>query len=343
VAVNRQTKIPEPDQARIDQEAAEWLMRRSEGPLAHDEETQFERWLRSHPRHNLTFAAMSGVWAHAGGLKHLAHLAESQPRAKVREILRRTLTLHPWLSGSIATLTAAAAAVVIFGALYSTSLQSTGLGETRTVTLPDGSSVFLGARSQIRVNYSDTERRVQLTSGEALFEVKHDPGRPFVVDAGDELVRDVGTRFDINRSDTSVRVYVLQGAVEIRDNHATPAETVPAPVQVLNAGDGMEATHRPASGRQPDNVTYAKSSHSRPDAWRTGWLVYENASLGDVVADVNRYYGPGVDLGPEVAAMRVTASIRTSQIPSFVEALNSALPVNVAREEDGRVHVTARR
>jgi transmembrane sensor len=324
-----------PEQARVDDEAADWLLRRSEGALGPDEEAEFERWLQAHPRHNLTFAAMSGVWAQAGALKHLGHLVDVEPKLPAH----RRIQARRWIAAGIATLTAAAAGIAVFTLLRSVGAQSTGVGETRTILLSDGSSVILGAKSQIRVEYSDSGRRVQLVSGEALFDVKHDPARPFSVDVGGQVIRDLGTRFDINRSDATVRVFVLQGEVEVRDNEPAASPSTHPAVRVLKAGDGLEATFRPVTRGESDTVSYVNSSLGAPDAWRNGWLIYENASLGDVVADINRYYGPGVDLGPGVAEMRVTASIRTSQVSSFLEALNSALPVKVVRNSAGRVSV----
>jgi transmembrane sensor len=321
------------NQARIDQEAAGWLLRRSEGVLAENEEAEFQNWLREHPQNNLTFAAMSGVWAHTGGLKHLAHFAHPEPiQAAPIRVAQRF-----WIWGG---LSAAAATVAALLFLATAGRHSTGVGETQVVSLPDGSSVVLGAKSQLRVKYSETERRVQLVAGEALFDVRHQVGVPFVVEAGGELVRDIGTRFDVNRSESSLRVFVLQGSVEV--TNAAPAETIAAsaPVEVLKAGDGLEASFRKTQGRAP--IRYARTSPSAPDAWRRGWLVYENATLRDVVADVNRYYGPGVQLNPEVADLRVTASIRTSQIPSFLNDLGSALPVKLVRGAEGQIEVSPR-
>jgi transmembrane sensor len=330
------------NQGRIDEEAADWLLRRSERQLGLAEEAEFERWLAAHPQHTLTFSAMSGVWAHAGTLKHLAHFAELGPRVSVWQRLRHSCARRPWVPAAIGAVAAAAIVFAIPLMTILTGTHSTAVGEMRTVALPDGSTVYLGAKSRIRVKFSDAERRVQLVSGEALFEVQHNPARPFVVDAGDELVRDVGTRFDINRSDSSVRVFVLQGSVEISDTTTADIAPLSAAPQVLKAGDGLEATHRKSATAKAEHLSYAESPDRAPDAWRTGWLIYENATLGDVVADVNRYYGPGVTLAPEVAEMRLTASIRTAQISAFLGALHSALPVQVARESDGRIHVTQR-
>ena len=86
----------------------------------------------------------------------------------------------------------AAASLVVAGVLLSAFLlwnfrkyptYSTDIGETRSVTLTDGSTVDLNARSKIRIRFSSFERTVELTEGQALFRVTKDSARPFVVRA----------------------------------------------------------------------------------------------------------------------------------------------------------------
>ena len=56
------------------------------------------------------------------------------------------------------------------------------------VTLADGSQVTLNTGTQLRVSITEHERRAELASGEAYFEIAKDPSRPFVVKAGERLV-----------------------------------------------------------------------------------------------------------------------------------------------------------
>src|SRR3546814_13550732 len=50
-----------------------------------------------------------------------------------------------------------------------------------------------------------------------------------------------------------------------------------------------------------------------PGEWRQGRLEYENSRLADLVADVNRYYAPGVELDESARDVRVTASFRADR------------------------------
>ena len=111
---------------------------------------------------------------------------------------------------------------------------STGKGETKVVALKDGSVVTLNTASEIRVNYSDAVRAVELVRGEALFDVAKNKARPFVVAAGDTSVRVVGTSFTVRHFDAApVQVLVREGIVEV----FKPA-----------AGDAAGARHRQQHG-----------------------------------------------------------------------------------------------
>ena len=73
----------------------------------------------------------------------------------------------------------------------------TATGESRTVTLADGSQVNLSGGSAIGVDITSEERRVRLLSGEAFFDVAHDAARPFTVEAGEARIVVLGTAFDV--------------------------------------------------------------------------------------------------------------------------------------------------
>jgi transmembrane sensor len=333
----------EADQARIDAEAAEWLVRQGEGELRPEDRAAFEGWSASDPRRARAFAAMSRTWREASELKHLAHLVEPEPLGWLRRVLRaivpQTFTLQS------AALAITATAVLAFtGSIVNELLQrhETGVGQTRVLTLSDGSTVVLGARSRVIVKFTERERLVRLTAGEALFEVKHNAARPFVVDAGDTVIRDVGTRFDVNRTGASVRVAVLEGEVEVREL-SVPAAHVLRMTQLLRAGDSVETIAGQAEGQpQLDRVVVRPIEPVAATAWREGRLVYQNVRLADVIADVNRYYAPGVTLDPASADLRVTASFRTDQIAAFLDTLDSALPVKIDRQGSGRFEVNRR-
>jgi transmembrane sensor len=341
--MEKKMRDTEADQARIDAEAAEWLVRQGEGAFRPEERAALEVWSASDPRRARTYAAMSRTWREASELKHLGNLVEPERPGWIRRVLR-ALAPRPFTLQYAGLAMAAIAVVALTGSLMAEFLQqhATGVGQTRVLTLSDGSTVVLGAKSRVVVKFTERERLVRLTAGEALFEVAHNASRPFVVDAGDTVIRDVGTRFDVNRAGPSVRVAVLEGEVEVREL-SMPAAHPLKETQFLRAGDSLEAIGGQVEGQsQPGTVVVRPIELVAATAWREGRLVYQNVRLADVIADVNRYYAPGVTLDPASGDLRVTASFRTDQIPAFLNTLDSALPVKTDRQDGGRFEVSRR-
>ena len=98
-----------------------------------------------------------------------------------------------------------------------------GWGRQLTQTLSDGTAVSLNAGARITwpALFHGTERRVHL-EGEALFDVTHDPDRPFVVETGVYDVQVLGTRFDVAAfpADGTFSVTLLEGSVKVLDKEA---------------------------------------------------------------------------------------------------------------------------
>src|SRR6266702_6326107 len=93
-----------------------------------------------------------------------------------------------------------------------------------TVTLRDGSTVELNAKTLIKVAFTPTQRSIELVGGQALFHVAKNARRPFVVRAGDREILAIGTAFDVRREDSSVRVTLVEGRVAVsREPAAGPA------------------------------------------------------------------------------------------------------------------------
>ena len=92
----------------------------------------------------------------------------------------------------------------------------TAPGQTRRIALADGTRVWLNAGSRLEVRLGRRDRRVQMADGEAVFDVTHDPARPFLIDIGDREVRVVGTEFNLRQRGDAFALTVRRGVVEVR-------------------------------------------------------------------------------------------------------------------------------
>jgi transmembrane sensor len=205
---------------------------------------------------------------------------------------------------------------------------ATARGERATVRLADGSRVALGPASTMRVSDSGGRgaRTVQL-EGEAVFDVAHDPARPFRVYAGNAITEDIGTRFDVRAygGDGLVWVAVTEGAVRLHAAGTGPM--LSGGYTVLRRGTlgivDQAGETRVSAGVDADAYL----------AWAAGKLVFAAAPLADVVAELGRWYDLDIRLGdPKLANLRLTASFADDPIPDVLHFLEGALEVRAIQQ-----------
>jgi transmembrane sensor len=197
----------------------------------------------------------------------------------------------------------------------------------RTVTLQDGSEVILGGATSIRTSFSSDTREIFLTDGEALFRVKKDAARPFVVSAAEGVARAVGTAFDVHRGPEGTTVTVVEGLVEVRPPSGTEDRTMQ-----LHPGDQVSL----ALGGKLGQARHVNADEVT--SWRTGRKVFIDQSLVSVVADLNRYSAKPIALAAtDAAGVRITGTVKVDGIEPWLRALEPLAGVQVTENEHGIV------
>lgn len=364
--------------ADIDDEAAAWVWR-SDGGLSPAQRREFDLWIRCDPRHRRAFEEMGGVWTALDGLaeakrdEKLATFTRPHPRPAPQ---RR---FSPWPAAAAALLVAALGTQVWMYLRSEAQTIATAVGQQREVTLADGSVISLNTNSIVETSFTRAVRDVRLIKGEAHFSVAKDADRPFLVHAGDAVVRAVGTRFMVHLKDADdVEVIVSEGRVEVTTDPAI--ETTAAAAVSRTTVVGAAAIARPVPGgrptsgtslsaaAQPDQLpvstgTIARASQrvivdgasvsvdtldaatlSRQLAWREGAVVLDGEPLSQAVEMLNRYTELRLLVSdPAVARMRIGGRFKANDVEGFLHALQAALPVSVRRTDNGLVYIEPRR
>jgi transmembrane sensor len=329
--------------AEIEEEAATWTWRLDAAPLSADQQQAYEAWLRQDPRHRRAMEDLSKVW---DALDQLAEtrLADSHMTdvpEQSRQLIRRRRQL--WWVAAAAMLTVAVSGVAWLQHGSEPQTYSTAVGQQRNVTLADGSVVALNTNTILESDLSRRVRQIYLRKGEAHFQVAHDRSRPFLVHAGDAVVRAVGTEFEVRvREDRHVDVVVNEGQVEVQASSpaAAPSEPVRAAmVRAVSAGEQLstatlDAVVIPVSAQQLSSQL----------AWREGAIVFEGEPLSVAVAEIERYTDARIIINDAgVRELKVGGRFRTDDVQGFFDGLQAALPVSVRRSRDGLVYIEPRR
>ena len=198
------------------------------------------------------------------------------------------------------------------------------------MTLPDGTNLELNSRSRLRVNFERRQRHVELEQGEAMFSVAHDSDRPFVVQAGPGQVTVTGTRFDVRLEGDQTQVVVESGHVQVQGADANTQVN-------LTAGLGTYVT---AQGQVA--AAYAVNAQALT-AWRKGQLVFDDATLQEVAAQVSRYRQKPLRVSnPALAQLRLSSVFKVDDTDALLSALPKILPVVIQTHADGSQEIIAR-
>jgi transmembrane sensor len=222
---------------------------------------------------------------------------------------------------------AAAVAVMAVGALRLLDDGVTSIvapiGQRVSATLPDGSTIQLGAGSRISWSraFGKPDRDVRL-DGEGYFDVVHDAARPFRVRARDAVAVDIGTRFVVRAWPElrGVEVAVEEGEVGLSDSASMRSGAIAS----LRAGS--------RGVLQPDGRVIVTNDAPGALGWTQGELVFDDAPLAEALPSIGRWYGVTIDVSPAMRDRRLTARFAQQPLPSLLEALGLALQARVVRD-----------
>jgi transmembrane sensor len=214
---------------------------------------------------------------------------------------------------------------------------STGIGQTATVTLSDGSVVTLDTNSRLRARRVNGQRRVWLDRGQAFFKVAHDRAHPFVVAAGGRTITALGTAFNVRLDRNRVEVVLAEGRVKVEG---------PKPILSPIAQKPPAAELTPGSRlvTAPDRQwQIAKVNVDAATSWRRGQLVFVRRPLGEVVDEINRYSEKKIVVADQsLAQAPITGGFPEGDVEAFVRAVQGYGLATVSSDSDSRVVLSAK-
>lgn len=193
-------------------------------------------------------------------------------------------------------------------------------GQKAIVTLADGSRVYLNAESKlIYPTAFVAERREVVLEGEAFFEVKKDPKKPFSVQSGELMTIVLGTSFNVKayRESKYTQVVVLSGRVTVK---RLKQETAPEKNLLLRPNEQL--TYDNASREIKKEVVVA----SQVAGWKNGILLLQNASFEESVRVLERWYGVKIMFETErLRHRKVAASFERATLKHVLKTLSLGL------------------
>jgi len=288
-----------------------------EGNISEEETQYLLQKVQTDQAFSHAFEDIAEIWLHKGSIttddlksyRALAYinskideLQQNIPEPESAEISERTkvfrlplpdLKLKHWIS-----IAASILIISILAVFYRSGLKSpdnavayienvTAPGQKKTVTLPDGTRIMLNADSKLRIdkNFGGVNRTVYL-EGEAWFDVKRNPRKPFIVHTGKVATQVLGTHFNISayKSDGRITVSLVQGKVQVDINN-DPSKRV-----ILEPGKQM------VFSKATQQAQVANFMTDEVTGWKENKLIFNYDSWPEAAKKLSRWYGVRVEL-----------------------------------------------
>lgn len=208
------------------------------------------------------------------------------------------------------------------------------LAETRTVSLPDGTSVTLNHYSTLTYpeRFKTDNREVEL-NGEAYFEVSKDKKHPFIVQTEAVDVRVLGTQFNVDayRDSPDVRTTLLTGSVAV-SNKSNSEHMILKPNEIAIYNKVEKKLTRKLLEDATDEIS-----------WRHGEFIFDDVPLRDIARELSNSFGTTIQItDPTLQNYRISARFRNGEdLETILSVLQDAGYFNYSHN-DKQITITAK-
>lgn len=144
-----------------------------------------------------------------------------------------------------------------------------------SIVLPDSSKVWLNSNSRIKFpsQFNAQVRLINLT-GEAYFQIKHNPKQPFIVKTADAEIKVLGTSFNVNNYNNNLIASLEEGKIEIKSK---------LDLKELKPNQKVELI--------ADKLIVSDSDLQKELAWKNNKFIFNNDKLMDILFQIENWYG----------------------------------------------------
>lgn len=296
-----------------------------------DDRRYWATWLTEHPQHHDTYvkaiALVRQLSLQAKPEEVLEELEKfrtsvSQTRKPVIQLNRRRYFLQ--IAAAFLLLITTFGLWKMFGQKdIELLIHKTTFGETKELTLSDGSTVHLNANSQLRFPkaFTNTNQREIWLDGEAFFEVSHQNGKPFLVHTTQGDVQVLGTSFNVSQRQHDFEVTLVTGKVRLELSNNTK----------INLQPGEQANI------SKQNVDIQTIDTQAVAAWRNNQMNFKNVSIQRIITQIENDFGWSIQVKNKALLKRkINAQIPENNPSLLFEALTAIYDLKIEKITEGK-------
>jgi ferric-dicitrate binding protein FerR (iron transport regulator) len=163
------------------------------------------------------------------------------------------------------------------------------------LVLSDGTKVWLNSASSLKypVTFTGNKREIEL-SGEAYFEVAHNPHKPFRVISNGQIVEVLGTHFNVNAyaDEPAIKTTLLEGSVKVQSNGVSKTIKPNEQVQLRNG-----------------SMNIVKADVNEATAWKNGFFYFKDDDIKSVLRQLARWYNVDIKYEGEIPQREFSGEI----------------------------------
>lgn len=257
---------------------------------------------------------MITLWQQIKSTSHSEKVQKDQPSS------------HRWWPGVAAGLVLVTVSFLMLWNNSNTISYQTAFGETRTLVLPDSSTVILNANSKIvfKNDWKEAATRQVWLEGEAFFEVVHTFNhQPFQVKVDNGLAVDVlGTSFNVYHRKADTKVVLNSGKITLTYSEAKEEKKM-----LMKPGELVEYKKDRITKRKVDPTIYA--------AWTENKIILNQTSLLEMIHMAKDNYGIELEVSSEnMLSQTVSGSMPVGDAESFANQIAMAFHLKITRKND---------
>ncbi len=201
-------------------------------------------------------------------------------------------------------------------------------GQRGSVTLSDGTKVFLNSESKISLpNVFEEDVRTVYLEGEAYFDVVKNPQKPFIIQTRSTIVEVLGTSFSIRSfpEEKVVTTAVEEGVVSFRGSTENNDNGV-----ILTAGNlgTFNIEEESITTEEIENLEIYLG-------WKNGYLFFQDASMEKVKLALERKYDIQVEFDTsEIEELQLTAEFKSRMLKNVLETISMSLDLQYEIDEE---------
>lgn len=313
---------------KIKEEAIYWLACEKEG-LNEFEKQELKHWLESNQEHQKAYNRMKLVHQMAKSIsKENAQILSEQAHKEARKI--RFLEKTRYFSSAAAILL-----IVCFSAFkiydnnfavqYSKTFQTdkTNLANQQ---LPDGSSIFIDAKTNLNIEFYKGKREVTLNDGRVMFEVAKDENRVFIIKSGDINIEVVGTKFEVIHKKDITTINVEEGIVK---TYFSSYFFDKQNEKLLTKENSITYSNFQGNINNQEKINPEKIA-----LWRENLISLNKVSLKDAFDEFSKYNDISTSFSSkEVENYLITAEFSSTQLEIFLKTISKIYPLKIDKND----------